>query len=185
MSVDRKLWILDEMGYPGLLSFLIFFFPPFSLTSSQRNPLTNSQECLSIFVVKVVKIFPKIAGKNEKYKQKTGAFFFLKIRRCPLKTVQDVQQGVDACCCIGEEPHHNLFLFWFQSRGKYTIAVSRLINPPISCAQDDLSKNLNTIANAQRKKTGSWMTQWDWVYFCFCSLWRADKLFDNLSKFLL
>jgi hypothetical protein len=59
----------------GCYRFL-FFFPPFSLTSSQRNPLTNSQECLSIFVVKVVKIFPKIAGKNEKYKQKTGAFFF-------------------------------------------------------------------------------------------------------------
>ena len=56
---------------------------------------------------------------------------------------------------VGEEPLHNLFLFWFQSQGKYTIAASRLINPPISCAQDDLSKNLNTIANAQRKKTGS------------------------------
>lgn len=41
---------------------------------------------------------------------------------------------------VGEEPHHNLFLFWFQSQGKYTIAASRLINPPISCAQDDLSK---------------------------------------------
>ena len=57
-----------------IVSYFFSSFPLFPSLLSQRNPLTNSQECLSIFVVKVVKIFPKIAGKNEKYKQKQEHF---------------------------------------------------------------------------------------------------------------
>ena len=55
---------------------------------------------------------------------------------------------------VGEEPLHNLFLFWFQNQGKYTSCFSSYQPPPPYLAHKMISRNLNAIANAQRKKRG-------------------------------
>lgn len=117
---------------------LVVFLPPLypCFQTSQRNPLTNRKKksVWSIFVVQVVRIFPKIAGKTQVKK------FFPQIRR-----VYKMYNKAWTHVVVGTELIHNQFLFWFQRK---TLPSYR---SPISCTQADFMKS-ETSAQRKREK---------------------------------